>query len=94
MAAVAHRAFRTVAATGLLMAQLGACGSELDGVDRIDVEQAKLEVDGGKAVLVDVRSSSSYDASHIQGAVSIPLAELETRMDELPRNTLIITYCS
>jgi hypothetical protein len=61
---------------------------------RISAEEVRQALAKGKAVLVDVRSKDSYDASHAQGAVSIPLAEIESRAGELPKNKLVVTYCT
>ena len=40
----------------------------------------------GEAVIVDVRSKDAYDLEHAEGAVSIPLTELEARLAELPKD--------
>jgi len=45
-------------------------------------------------VIVDVRSAADYAAAHAHGALSIPLAEIEQRSKELPRESFIITYCT
>lgn len=45
------------------------------------------------AVLLDVRPVEEYDAGHIPGAWSLPLAELDTRVAELPQDQEIITCC-
>ncbi len=44
-------------------------------------------------VLLDVRPHLEYVAGHLPDARSIPLAELPDRLDELPTDTLIVTYC-
>lgn len=41
---------------------------------------------------VDVRSADEYAAGHIMGAVSIPFEELESWIDLLPKDALMITY--
>ncbi len=46
-------------------------------------EEAKQLATQGKVVLVDVREAPVYGRAHIEGAVNIPLAELETRLAEL-----------
>lgn len=46
-----------------------------------------------KLVVLDVRPPEEYAAGHIPGAVSIPLAELRTRIKELPKGTRIVAYC-
>lgn len=61
---------------------------------RITVEEARQALDKGKAVLVDVRSKDAYEASHAQGALSIPLPNIGDRAGKLPKNKLIITYCT
>jgi len=45
------------------------------------------------AVLLDVRPSMEFEHGHIDGAISIPLAELETRLTELPKSKRIVAYC-
>jgi rhodanese-related sulfurtransferase/DNA-binding transcriptional ArsR family regulator len=55
-------------------------------------ELAALAQDGG-VLLLDVRPSEEYAAGHLPGALSIPVDELEGRLDELPRDRRIVTYC-
>jgi hypothetical protein len=61
---------------------------------RISADEVRQALAKGKAVLVDVRSKDSYDASHAQGAISIPLGEIESRAGELPKDKLVVTYCT
>jgi predicted sulfurtransferase len=65
-----------------------------DGIQRITPEEVREALKKGKAILIDVRNEASYKAGHIKGAHSIPLSELESRVKELPRKKMIITYCS
>jgi ArsR family transcriptional regulator len=44
-------------------------------------------------VLVDVRPPEEFAAGHIEGARSIPLAELERRLAELPADREVVAYC-
>ena len=46
-----------------------------------------------KVMLIDVRPEEEYNAGHIPNAVSIPLAQLKKRLNELPKNKTIIAYC-
>lgn len=59
---------------------------------RVQPEEAKVAFDSGEAVFVDVRPGESYSVSHIPGALSIPLAELPDRVDELDPQDWIILY--
>ncbi|HEX8071230.1 MAG TPA: rhodanese-like domain-containing protein [Pyrinomonadaceae bacterium] len=61
---------------------------------RINVTELKQEFDAGRVVIVDVRAQSAYDAGHIKGAKLIPAAEIDKHVGELPKDKLIVTYCS
>lgn len=61
---------------------------------RISVAEAKKALDAGKAILVDVRSSMSYDQEHAKGSISLPLYDLPSRAAELPKDKQIIAYCT
>ena len=63
-------------------------------VPRITVEELKAELDAGTVTIVDVRSLNSYEALHLPEAVSIPEAEVKNRAGELPKDGLIVTYCT
>lgn len=45
------------------------------------------------ALLVDVRDKDEFDIWHIPGAVNIPLSQLRSRLDSLPRDKEILCYC-
>ncbi len=46
------------------------------------------------AQLVEVLSSQDYQEEHLQGAISLPLAELDARTSQkLDRSRPIIVYC-
>jgi rhodanese-related sulfurtransferase/DNA-binding transcriptional ArsR family regulator len=46
-----------------------------------------------QVVLLDVRPAEEYAASHLPQARSIPVAELEARLAELPADREIVAYC-
>jgi 3-mercaptopyruvate sulfurtransferase SseA len=66
----------------------------LAAAPRISGEEARQALAKGEAVLVDVRAKEAYDAGHAKGAISLPLSDLSTRMGELPKDKLVITYCT
>ena len=45
------------------------------------------------AFLLDVRDPDEFEEGHIPGAVNLPLNEIRTRMEELPRDREISIYC-
>ncbi len=63
-------------------------------VSRVSLSDAHNAYTAKQAVFVDVRSPGQYEASHIPGAVSIPLNDVESRMNELDKEQWIITYCT
>ena len=46
-----------------------------------------------RILLVDVRPASEFATGSLPGAVSIPIAELPRRLEELPRHRTIVAYC-
>jgi rhodanese-related sulfurtransferase len=64
-----------------------------EDVERIGREELRERLERGEVVLIDVRPSEEFAAGHIEGARSIPLAELERRLAELPPDREIIAYC-
>lgn len=65
-----------------------------DGARRITIEEFDAMVKNGEAFVVDVRNQASYDAGHIPGAKLIPAGEIANHINELPRDKMIVTYCS
>jgi 3-mercaptopyruvate sulfurtransferase SseA len=65
-----------------------------DGARRVTVAELKDLLARNQAVVIDVRNQASYDTGHIKGAKLIPEAEVASHSDELPKNQLIVTYCS
>jgi rhodanese-related sulfurtransferase/DNA-binding transcriptional ArsR family regulator len=88
-------ALRTVAEEHLLdmqiaLKQLVSEPDRLTKTSRADLlEQAR----SGKVVVIDVRPQAEFDAAHLPYARSMPLAELEQRIHELPVDANIVAYC-
>ena len=61
---------------------------------RIKPEEVRELLKQNKAVLVDVRGEAAYKDAHIKGALNIPYADVRERAKELPRDKMIIMYCS
>ena len=65
-------------------------GEEVDAIGR-DELIARLR--NGDVVLVDVRPTEEFEAGHIEGARSIPLEEIESRLAELLAGREVVAYC-
>ncbi|MBM9501121.1 ArsR family transcriptional regulator [Leptospira sp. 201903071] len=44
-------------------------------------------------ILLDVRPENEYNSGHVPGSISIPLSELKSKMDTLPKRKKIVAYC-
>src|ERR687894_1628720 len=64
-----------------------------DEVETIDRDELIERLRRGDVVLVDVRPAEEFEAGHIEGARSIPIAELQRRLDELPGDREVVAYC-
>ena len=62
-------------------------------LEPVDQEALLARVRRGEVTLLDVRPEEEYHAGHIPGAVSVPLAQLERRLSELPRRREVVAYC-
>ena len=62
----------------------------------MSIEEARAALENGTAVIVDVRSPDAYETSHIAGAISVPLGEIERNPTglSLEKDQWIITYCT
>jgi rhodanese-related sulfurtransferase len=66
---------------------------DISEVPRISPEDLRRRLDNGEAILVvDVRSADSFEARHIPGAISVPSGQIESRLDEFPRDQEIVFY--
>ena len=61
----------------------------------ITVDEAYQIFTGDKDYLfIDVRSEDEYNSGHIEGAIHIPVSEIESRLNEIPKDKLVIVYCN
>ncbi|MCC7165657.1 MAG: ArsR family transcriptional regulator [Anaerolineae bacterium] len=61
--------------------------------ETISADELRARIRTQKIVLLDVRPTVEYKAAHLPDAVSIPLDELEERLNELPKRKTIVAYC-
>ena len=62
--------------------------------ERIPIPELKKKLDAKKKpIVVDVRETSEIkESGMIPGAIHIPMAQIEKRMNELPQNAEIVFY--
>ena len=86
-------AVRSVATGRLADAERAARAYMGEPVEAVSRAELLERVRSGDAVVVDLRPVEEYEAGHIAGAISIPLAELEAHLAELPAGVEIVAYC-
>jgi 3-mercaptopyruvate sulfurtransferase SseA len=65
-----------------------------DGVRRVTVPELQDLLAKNQAVVIDVRSEDAYKTAHIKGAKLMPVSEILNHVNDLPKDKLIVTYCS
>jgi rhodanese-related sulfurtransferase len=60
---------------------------------QVDIEAVLNAPDADRPLLLDVRTPPEFAAGHVPGAVNLPVDDLRSRLDELPRNRDIVTCC-
>jgi hypothetical protein len=62
---------------------------------RIPLQAFKVLYDdpAKRPLILDARSLEAYKEGHIKGAISFPLFDAEQRVNELPKDRLIVAYC-
>ena len=68
----------------------------MDAAPRITAEELKRRMDDGEDIFVlDMRRGSWHRSDvKMKGAARIELADVPARIDELPRDRQIVTYCT
>jgi rhodanese-related sulfurtransferase len=67
--------------------------TKADGLEPVAPGELLRRARRGEAVVIDVRPPEEYAAGHVAGALSVPLADLERRLADLPRGKRIVAYC-
>ena len=62
-------------------------------LDAIDRNTLLAKAKKGEVTVLDVRPEEEYHAGHLPHARSIPLADLEKRLSELPKKKEVVAYC-
>jgi rhodanese-related sulfurtransferase/DNA-binding transcriptional ArsR family regulator len=66
---------------------------ERETMQTVDADDLLKLIQEGEVVVLDVRPSGEFAAGHIPGARSIPLNDLQKRLQELPKRKQIVAYC-
>jgi rhodanese-related sulfurtransferase len=58
----------------------------------VDATEGRSLVEDG-ALLLDVRQPNEWEAGHAPGATFVPLGDVPTHVDDLPRDRRIVAIC-
>lgn len=64
-----------------------------DALETIDRASLQAGLAAGGVTLIDVRPAGEYAHAHLPDALSMPIDELEARIDELPEDALVVATC-
>ena len=83
------------AAGGFLLAALAvtALRAQAPPEPRADVDELKAALDAGAdMLLIDVREDWEVESGSMPGSVHIPVAELESRMADIPKDVRLVFF--
>ncbi|MFX3623872.1 MAG: ArsR/SmtB family transcription factor [Ectobacillus sp.] len=63
------------------------------GVEGLSLPDLKRRMENGEVLLLDVRPREEYEEAHIPGAVSMPIQELEEKLNSLSVDCDVVAYC-
>ena len=66
---------------------------ERDEFEPVTPDELARRMTNGEVVVLDVRPEQEFAAGHIEGALSIPVADLSDRVDALPLEKEYVAYC-
>jgi phage shock protein E len=77
-----------------LIAVLASLSFAAGVVNLGSVEAKALLAKNSRVVLLDVRTPEEYRQARLRGAKLIPLGELGSRINEIPRDRPLLVYCA
>lgn len=76
----------------IVIPRLGAGNATATLPDEVSVTRA-AELHNSGVMMLDVREPDEWNQAHIAGAVLIPLGELQSRLNEVPKDQPVVVYC-
>lgn len=64
-----------------------------DEMEAVSLRELRRLVREGAVTVLDVRPADEFEAGHIPGALSVPVAELRKRMRQVPKGREVVAYC-
>ncbi|WP_397538270.1 sulfurtransferase TusA family protein [Rummeliibacillus pycnus] len=90
---VGHQYIGTNEQDGVLHHYIRKCSNETVDEKTFEPTIELDEISKRDGLILDVREEAEYAFGHIEGAVSIPMGDLDARMDELDQSKEIYVIC-
>jgi ArsR family transcriptional regulator len=90
LAALGRLAERNLAEVGQVMTDYFHARDALEPVSRGDLLERMRD---GAVTVLDVRPEDEFALGRLPGAVNVPLAALEQRLADIPRDREVVAYC-
>jgi predicted sulfurtransferase len=83
-----------IALSAILMVGGSLTAQENENIEQIGVQSLKAQLDSGETmILIDVREDYELEEDGaIEGAIHIPMGELEQRMNDIPKDIRLVFY--
>jgi len=66
---------------------------ERDSLEPVSRDELRARMKDGLVTVLDVRPADEFALGHIPGALNVPVAELEARLDALAAGQEMVAYC-
>lgn len=63
------------------------------GMEPVDRDLLIERIKNDDVTLLDVRPAEEFQSGHIDGALSVPLKEIERMLEKLPKDREVVAYC-
>ncbi|MFG6120252.1 metalloregulator ArsR/SmtB family transcription factor [Thalassobacillus sp. B23F22_16] len=64
-----------------------------DSLETMELEEWENRKEEDNYVLIDVRPKAEYLSGHLEGAISIPIDELNEHFKKIPKGKEVVAYC-
>ena len=90
---VGHQYIGTLEQGDVLYHYIRKCSNDAIEEKQYEKTIATAELASASGTILDVREAAEYAFGHIEGALSIPMGELESRISELDKEQTIYVVC-
>jgi len=90
---IGHQYIGTIEENEILYHYIRKCSNDINVEEIFEYTISNEEITGRPGVILDVREEVEYAFGHIEGAISIPMGELDTRIKELDMDKEIYVIC-